>query len=89
MERAFRSSLVLAAGLRQLRRDFASVEWAIKWQRHLPRRRRNFRRVWIDAMRISQADFDERGSQVQLMHDIYIRCERLLIWLGPACETAS
>lgn len=75
----------LAAGLRQLRQDFASSNVSQPlWQRHLPRRLRNFRRIWIDAICINQADFHERSSQVQLMRDIYMRCDRLVIWLGPA-----
>ncbi|PVH78184.1 HET-domain-containing protein [Cadophora sp. DSE1049] len=77
----------LAAGLRQLRRDFASSEISQpRWQRHLPQRMKNFRRIWIDAICINQADFDERSCQVQLMRVIYRRCARLVIWLGSACE---
>lgn len=38
--------------------------------------------LWIDALTINQADLDERANQVGLMHDIFARSKRVLIWLG-------
>ncbi|KAH7351306.1 heterokaryon incompatibility protein-domain-containing protein [Rhexocercosporidium sp. MPI-PUGE-AT-0058] len=39
--------------------------------------------VWIDALCINQDDLAERSQQVQLMVDIYTRCTRVVIWMGP------
>jgi hypothetical protein len=41
------------------------------------------RTLWVDALCINQSDITERGSQVQLMADIYTAVSRVLIWLGP------
>uniref|UniRef100_A0A8H7KEA7 Heterokaryon incompatibility domain-containing protein n=1 Tax=Bionectria ochroleuca TaxID=29856 RepID=A0A8H7KEA7_BIOOC len=40
------------------------------------------RRLWADSICINQADPDEKGAQVALMGDIYLRAERVLIYLG-------
>ncbi|KAL0262752.1 hypothetical protein SLS55_001724 [Diplodia seriata] len=38
--------------------------------------------LWIDALSINQEDFSERGSQVQMMRDIYENAEEVLVYLG-------
>jgi hypothetical protein len=38
--------------------------------------------LWIDALCINQADFQERNSQVLLMGNIYSSASEVLIWLG-------
>jgi len=38
--------------------------------------------LWIDALCINQADFEERNSQVLLMGNIYSSASEVLIWLG-------
>lgn len=38
--------------------------------------------LWIDQLCINQEDFPERNQQVQLMSQIYRRCESLIMWLG-------
>lgn len=38
--------------------------------------------LWIDAICISQAIFDERDQQIQLMGDIYASAKRVVVWLG-------
>ncbi|VUC34120.1 unnamed protein product [Clonostachys rosea] len=40
------------------------------------------RRLWADSICINQADPDEKGAQVALMGTIYLRAERVLIYLG-------
>jgi hypothetical protein len=44
------------------------------------------RALWADAVCIDQRDIQERGSQVQLMPDIYSKAERVLIWLGVRAD---
>ncbi|RYP09771.1 hypothetical protein DL765_008327 [Monosporascus sp. GIB2] len=39
--------------------------------------------LFIDQICINQADEDEKASQVKLMGDIYTKCERVIVWLGP------
>jgi hypothetical protein len=41
------------------------------------------RKLWIDAICIDQGNMRERSHQVLLMKRIYLRAERVLIWLGP------
>ncbi|KAG4428493.1 hypothetical protein IFR05_016021 [Cadophora sp. M221] len=80
----------LAAALRQFRQDFASSAFSQpSWHQHLPRRMRNYRRIWIDAICINQADVDERNQQIQLMCHIYTHCSRLIVWLGPTSEDSQ
>jgi hypothetical protein len=38
--------------------------------------------LWVDALCIDQADFEERNSQVLLMGNIYSSASEVLIWLG-------
>jgi hypothetical protein len=45
--------------------------------------------LWIDALCINQADFDERATQVKLMGSIYSMANRVVIWLGPASEDSG
>lgn len=47
-------------------------------------RREDAQRVlWVDALCINQKSAPERSHQVSLMRDIYSRCERDILWLGP------
>lgn len=41
------------------------------------------RPLFVDQICINQADEEEKAEQVRLMRDIYARCVRLLVWLGP------
>jgi hypothetical protein len=53
---------------------------------------RNLRRsagpvwIWIDALCINQADFEERGQQVGLMREIYSTAEPVVLWLGEGSK---
>lgn len=51
------------------------------------------RLMWIDAICIDQADHDvaleERVWQVRSMHQIYIRADGVVIWLGPEKDDSS
>ncbi|XEV01544.1 hypothetical protein FSHL1_006831 [Fusarium sambucinum] len=40
--------------------------------------------VWIDAICIDQKNKDERGTQVQLMAEIYCKARQVIVWLGEA-----
>ncbi|KAF2690263.1 hypothetical protein K458DRAFT_100874 [Lentithecium fluviatile CBS 122367] len=46
------------------------------------RRKRRRRVVWVDQICINQVDFEERGSQVQLMRYIYSQAENVLSYIG-------
>ncbi|KAH6683556.1 heterokaryon incompatibility protein [Plectosphaerella plurivora] len=39
--------------------------------------------IFVDQISINQKDADEKGVQVQLMGDVYAKCKRVLVWLGP------
>ncbi|CAF9942173.1 hypothetical protein IMSHALPRED_003398 [Imshaugia aleurites] len=41
------------------------------------------RKLWIDAICISQHDIPERNHQVTRMADIYSSATRVIVWLGP------
>jgi hypothetical protein len=41
------------------------------------------RLLWADGLCINQHNLSERGSQVQIMGDIFARASRVIIWLGP------
>jgi hypothetical protein len=41
---------------------------------------------WIDALCINQKDIEERTNQVQLMGEIYRRCERVVVYLGDRLD---
>jgi hypothetical protein len=45
--------------------------------------------LWIDALCINQANFDERASQIRLMGRIYSKADRVVIWSGPASEDSG
>jgi len=48
-------------------------------------RKENEERVlWVDAICINQQDVSERGHQVGIMHKIYSKAQKVLIWLGEA-----
>lgn len=42
----------------------------------------SFRRIWIDAICINQLDKADRSAQVLLMHQVYSRASRVVVWLG-------
>jgi hypothetical protein len=42
--------------------------------------------IWADALCINQRDLPEKSVQVASMHHIYAKAEKVLIWLGPACD---
>jgi Heterokaryon incompatibility protein (HET) len=41
------------------------------------------RTIWIDALCIDQRSLSERARQVRIMGQIYSKCIRDLLWLGP------
>ncbi|KAI0173430.1 heterokaryon incompatibility protein-domain-containing protein [Hypoxylon sp. FL1284] len=47
------------------------------------------RTVWIDAICIDQSNIKERAAQVAIMHHIYRRAERVVIWLGRPDEYSA
>jgi hypothetical protein len=42
--------------------------------------------IWADALCINQSDVKEKSTQVASMHRIFASAEKVLVWLGPACE---
>ncbi|KAI1760717.1 heterokaryon incompatibility protein-domain-containing protein [Hypoxylon sp. FL1150] len=48
------------------------------------RRTDQTRTVWIDAICIDQSNIEERAAQVAIMHHIYRRAKRVVIWLGKS-----
>ncbi|KAK1756482.1 heterokaryon incompatibility protein-domain-containing protein [Echria macrotheca] len=50
---------------------------------------RGVRMVWVDALCINQTDVEERGAQVATMGDIYRRCSRVIVYLGPDLAAPS
>lgn len=40
--------------------------------------------IWVDQICVNQADILERGSQINMMRDIYKSSEGTIIWLGPS-----
>lgn len=40
--------------------------------------------LWTDAVCINQANFEERGAQVSMMHTIFARAHTVLAWIGEA-----
>jgi hypothetical protein len=49
--------------------------------RHL-RRKKEQRKVWVDAICIDQSSNLERTQQVQIMGDVYKCAEEVIVWLG-------
>lgn len=45
--------------------------------------------IWIDAVCINQNDDAEKGSQVQMMDDIYRLATQVLVWLGASSEDSG
>ncbi|KAI1177889.1 HET-domain-containing protein [Nemania sp. FL0916] len=46
------------------------------------------RHLWVDALCINQEDNAEKTAQVNMMHQIYSKCEQCNIWMGDI-ETAA
>jgi hypothetical protein len=44
---------------------------------------------WVDALCIHQFDVVERNSQVSKMKNIYEKAERVIAWLGDACDNSG
>ncbi|KAK3320443.1 heterokaryon incompatibility protein-domain-containing protein [Cercophora scortea] len=44
------------------------------------------RLLWVDAMCINQSDDEERSHQVQMMGQVYSKCQEVAIFLGDAKE---
>ncbi|KAJ5548926.1 hypothetical protein N7513_006160 [Penicillium frequentans] len=44
--------------------------------------------VWADAVCINQSDNEERGQQVQIMHNIYRQASGVLVWVGKHAENS-
>ena len=59
----------------------ANLEAALLQLRNHSRIRQGFL-IWIDALRINQADLEERTVQVARMNDIYTRAWHTVVWLG-------
>ncbi|PVH81297.1 HET-domain-containing protein [Cadophora sp. DSE1049] len=45
--------------------------------------------LWIDAICIDQASLSERGHQVKLMCDVYLKAKRTWIWLGEGTRESD
>ncbi|KAI0835320.1 heterokaryon incompatibility protein-domain-containing protein [Hypoxylon sp. FL0890] len=56
---------------------------------HDLRQRDEPRVVWVDAICIDQSNLEERASQVSIMHHIYRRAKRVVVWLGKPDEYSS
>lgn len=41
--------------------------------------------IWVDQICVNQDDILERGSQVNIIKDIYVSSEGTIIWRGPHC----
>ena len=41
-------------------------------------------KLWVDAVCMNQQDVKEKSSQVAMMHGIYQRAERVIVWLGES-----
>jgi Heterokaryon incompatibility protein (HET) len=62
-----------------------NLESALRALRHADQDRP----LWIDAICINQADFDERNKQVPRMKHIYGDAINVCVWIGEADETSS
>ncbi|KAF2032793.1 hypothetical protein EK21DRAFT_48496, partial [Setomelanomma holmii] len=47
------------------------------------------RLLWVDAMSNNQYNNTEKGSQVQMMRDIYEKAERTIAWLGESARSTN
>ncbi|KAI8952961.1 heterokaryon incompatibility protein-domain-containing protein [Xylaria longipes] len=45
--------------------------------------------LWIDAICINQADIEERNAHVPMMHEVYSRAARVIVWLGRESEDST
>lgn len=45
--------------------------------------------LWIDAIRINQNDFTEKNMQVPMMHLVYGKARRVLVWLGVESKNSK
>lgn len=45
--------------------------------------------LWVDAVCVNQRDLDERGVHVARMDQIYLRAERVVVWLGPEADDSG
>jgi len=45
--------------------------------------------IWADALSINQNDDVEKGTQVQMMREIYSKAKNTISWLGPGSETSD
>jgi hypothetical protein len=45
--------------------------------------------IWIDALCIDQGNNAERGTQVSIMHMIYERAKKVIVWLGPERDDST
>ncbi|KAK5100735.1 hypothetical protein LTR24_000881 [Lithohypha guttulata] len=61
----------------------AATEEALRNLRYLDRPRT----LWLDAICIDQENTEERNQQVALMHEIYKKTTRTVVWLGKADES--
>jgi hypothetical protein len=52
-------------------------------------RLRGYHRVWVDALCTNQEDQEERGSQVQIMRQIYSRADEVIVWVGSADDNTA
>src|ERR1700760_3685769 len=57
----------------------------------LPRHRNDTKNRWwwIDSICIDETNLDERGSQVQMMGQIYRTSKETLVWLGPQSDDSD
>ena len=45
--------------------------------------------IWIDAICINQNNIAERNQQVSHMGEIYMKAQKLIIWLGPQADNSD
>ena len=62
-----------------------NLESALRQLRH----ETEARTLWVDAICINQQDDSEKGHQVRQMDQVYKRCSRVCIWLGPAADNSD
>ncbi|PNY21903.1 Heterokaryon incompatibility protein 6 [Tolypocladium capitatum] len=47
------------------------------------------RPLFVDQISINQGNDPEKSQQVQLMRDVYAKCARTVVWLGPATRASA
>lgn len=52
-------------------------------------RLRGYHKVWVDALCVDQANKEERGSQVQVMQQIYSSAHLVISWVGSADDDTA